>query len=76
MDFFIEDPRLSTAYLVENADDVDEAVEAVLEAEPRYYDSARGVAQFVTDVTENRDLVEDRQADLPLGQPRVIDLAE
>lgn len=72
--YLIDDPKLSQAYLVKNADDVEEAVEAVVEAEPRYYDSALGITQYATNVSENPEALDRR--DFPLGQPKVIDLAE
>jgi hypothetical protein len=76
MDVLINDPRLSAAYLVENADDVEEAIEAVMDAEPRYYQSAQGLSMYATDVTELPDVLADAEADLPLGQPKRLDLAE
>lgn len=73
-DYLIDDPELSRAYEVKNADDVEEAIEAVLEAEPRYYQSAQGLRGYVTDLADLPDLIDSRE--YPLGQPHVLDLAE
>lgn len=73
MDLLINDPELSRAYLVRNADSEEEAIEAVLEAEPRYYQSAQGLKGYVTDVGEFPEALE--RGDYPLGQPHELDLA-
>lgn len=73
MDLLINDPELSRAYLVRNADDVDEAIAAVIEAEPRYYQSAQGLKLYATDVDEFPEALE--RQDFPLGEPHELDLA-
>jgi hypothetical protein len=71
-DYLIEDPRAQNAYLVNGAEDLDEAIAAAQDHEPQRRTSEASMRTYATDVTETPELLDSRA--YPLGQPVVIEL--
>lgn len=76
MDVLIEDPRALNSYLVTGAEDVEEAIEAAQEREPKRYTSELSMQMHATVLDDLEGDAEDFVAGrgYALGQPVAIEL--